>query len=332
MRALFALGFLGVASLVLLSGCRSNISGSYLALDDNTVCWLQLVRTPDNHLTGQLAASVLKQDGSIERNSTSVTGAVDGENVTIQGNGFLGLQSFALSGMLNGNTLTLTGSESIPVTFRRSTLAEYQRQESALNSRSQDVLKAKAVAQQQMRTFAAQKNFVTTIDELLGKMERFDSEADARLRRFPNAEKTYEAITEKVKVYVSRERQLAENPNAGVARGQLSVAANQASIQTEQLHNQAESLASSLEGNIKPTAEQSIGLLKQCRSFAPNNTNLTSTEVQNITAACSRLEGAYVPFREKYNAMVTGLAHLEQVYQREQHLQSQLVQESQRLE
>ena len=326
---------LSVALLIaigVLSSCRRNISGSYLASDSGGVCWLQVVRTPDNHLTGQLAASLLKPDGHIEESTATVNGAIDGENVTISGSGFLGLHEFTLSGTLNRNTLTLTGAQPIPISFKRATVAEFQSAESALNVRSQAILKAKADADTQQKMFEAQKNFVATVDGLIAKMARFDSEADLHLGRFPNAEKGYQSITAKMQMYIAKDRQLAENPNAYNQRAQISNALMQGTNLTEQMHNQGVSLESSLEGNIKPTAEQSIGMLKQCRLFAPNNTKLTPTEVQNITAACSRLESAYVPFREKYNAMANGLTHLERVYQRERVVQEQLVQESNRLD
>src|SRR5580658_1188190 len=97
-RKEFLLGVLpACVSLVLMVGCHRSISGSYLASDKSAVVWLQVVRTPDNHLTGQMAANVLKPDGTIEQNSASITGAVDGENVTIQGSRFFGLESFVFS-------------------------------------------------------------------------------------------------------------------------------------------------------------------------------------------------------------------------------------------
>src|SRR5690348_11215907 len=108
------------ASVVLVTGCQRSISGSYLASDNSAALWLQVVKTPDNHLTGQLAANILKLDGSIEQNSVAVSGAIDGENVTIQGSRFFGLESFVLSGTLKGNVLTLTGAQSVPLTFTRS--------------------------------------------------------------------------------------------------------------------------------------------------------------------------------------------------------------------
>ncbi len=207
-------------AVALMAGCQRNISGSYLASDKSAVIWLQVVRTPDNHLTGQLAENVLKADGTTEQNSASVTGAVDGENVIIQGSRFFGLESFVLSGTLRGNALTLTGAQSVPLTFTASTPAEFQAKLAELSARSQGIIQAKAV------------------DRLVGRIQVFDSQADLHLGRFPSAEKAYEAITARVGEYVARERQLAGNPKATVARAQLFVAANQASIQTDQMHHQ----------------------------------------------------------------------------------------------
>jgi hypothetical protein len=319
-------------AVVSMAGCHRNISGSYLAGDNSAVVWLQIVRTPDDHLTGQLAANVVKPDGTIEQNSVSITGAVDGENVTIQGSRFFGLESFVLSGTLRGNGLTLTGAQSVPLTFTRSTPAEFQAKVAALNARSQSIIQAKAVAQAQQRTFQAQANFVSQVDQLIQRMAQFDSQADVHLGRFPGTEKGYQGITARVGAYVARERQLAGNPNAGVARGQLSVAANQASIQTEQMHNQGEALQSSLEADVKPMADESVTLEQQCRTIERSTGSLAPQEIENVKVACSRLENAVGPFRQKFSAMSAGLAHLEQVYQRERNTQQGLIQESERLE
>jgi hypothetical protein len=163
-------------------------------------------------------------------------------------------------------------------------------------------------------------------------MAQFDSDADVHLGRFPGAEKAYAGITARVGEYVARERKLAGNPNAEVARGQLSVAANQASIQTDQMHYQGESLQSSLDTNVKPMLDQATAFEQQCRAVSQHSGNLTPEEIQNINAACARLESAVTPFRQKFGAMSAGLAHLEQVYRDEYGKQQQLLQTAQRLE
>ena len=317
---------------VLMTGCQRNISGSYVAGDNSAVMWLQIVRTPDSHLTGQLAANALKPDGTVEQNSVSVTGAVDGENVTIQGSRFFGLDSFVLSGTLRGNVLTLTGAQSVPITFTRSTPAEFQTKMAELNTRSHSIIQAKAAAQSQLRTLEAQRTFVAEIDRVIGRMQQFDLQADIHLGRFPGAEKGYEGITARVAAYVAQERQLAGNPNAAVTRGQLSVGANQSSIQTEQMHNQGEALQSSLETEVKPLADESVTLQQQCSTIARSTGSITPQEIESVNGACGRLGSAVGPFRQKFSAMSAGLTHLEQVYQRERDSQQRLIQESERLE
>ena len=345
---------LGALAVVLLAGCHRDISGAYLASDKSAVVWLQLVRTPDNRLTGQLAANILKQDGTIEQNSVPVAGAVDGENVTIQGSQFFGLESFVLSGTMNGNTLTLTGAQSIPLTFTRSTSAEFQASVAELNARSRSIIQAKAAAQARleaeqaeaqarfqaeqaaaqarMQADEAQRNFINTIDQLIGRMQHFDSEADVHLARFPGAEKSYQAITTRISQYVARERELSGNPNASVARSQLSVAATQTSLLTDQMYYQTQSLESSLQTNVKPLVDDLDVLGQRCGQPSSGSDSLSADQIQARNAACGRLSDAGTPFRQKFNAMASGLAHLEQVYQDEHSKQQELLQTAEKLQ
>ena len=108
MRVRCSVGFWSIGAIAFLAGCRSDISGSYLAGDPTSVCSLQIVRTPDARLTGQLSCSSVKPDGSISRQSSSITGAVDGENVSFSGEGLFGIKSFVLSGVHHCDTMTLS--------------------------------------------------------------------------------------------------------------------------------------------------------------------------------------------------------------------------------
>jgi ribosome-associated translation inhibitor RaiA len=278
-----------------------------------------------------MSVTLLREDGSIQRKSITITGAVDGENVTISGSGFLGMESFTLSGTLNGNKLALTGAQSTPLVFNKASLSDFQADESALDSRSQSIVSAKLDAQTRMRAFQNQRNFVTAIDQLIGKLERFEMQADVHLARFPNGEKSYGAITDRVRAYVARERQLSGNLNASVARSRLSVAATQASLQTDQIHSGAEQLQAAFDSAIKPLMSESQNLERQCHAIPPN-APFTPEEIQSINGACGRLENAIPPFQDKFKAMRDGLSHLEQVYQREHNAQEQLLQESSRLD
>jgi hypothetical protein len=117
---------------------------------------------------------------------------------------------------------------------------------SELSARSNGIIQANTAALAQQRTFATQREFVSEIDQLIGRMEQFDSQADVHLGRFPGVGKEYEVVTASIAAYIARERRTGGNQNAPVMRRQLVVAANQASLQTEQMHNQGISLQSAL--------------------------------------------------------------------------------------
>ena len=160
----------GLAALVLLGGCKKNLSGTYLAEDKGTVCWLQLVRTPDDHLTGQIVSSDLTPGGKIERGSVPLTGAVNGEDVTLTGSsGFLQTSNMTLSGKFDGNTLTVAGVQPAPITLKRATLAEYQARLVDQTTRSQAIISARATADAQQRTLEVQRNFIVEVDQLIGR-------------------------------------------------------------------------------------------------------------------------------------------------------------------
>jgi hypothetical protein len=57
-RLLLCASLLSALALASIAGCRKDISGGYLASDQHSVVWLQVVRTADNHLTGSLASSL----------------------------------------------------------------------------------------------------------------------------------------------------------------------------------------------------------------------------------------------------------------------------------
>lgn len=316
----------------LLCGCQHNISGTYIANDSASVVWLQLVRTPDNHLTGQLAISVLKPDGRVDNNSSSIAGAVDGENVTLTSSGLFGIQSSTLSGTFSGDTLTLTGAQAEPFVLKRAPLIAYQTQIGELNGRSQAILAAKAAVSARENAERSQRNFVQAIDRLIARMQQFDQQADIDLARFPTVEKQYGAITAKVSDYVERERRLAGNPSASVARSQLSIAATQLSYETERLHYEGQSLESSMAPITNQLLTEGGSYGQVCQTLTSTPANLTPQQQSDETSACDRLRVAIPLFRPKYNAFEAGLTHLEKVYTQEKNAQQALLQSAEKLQ
>jgi chromosome segregation ATPase len=311
-------------ALTLASGCQREISGVYVAKFPDGVCRLQLVRTPDNRLSGQLETAVLKADGKIERNSVSVSGAINGTNVTMSAS-TLGIQVVTLSGTLDGNELTLTGGQPDTLVLRRSDLNGYQTEIKALNIKSEQITaNAAAVA----RAAQAQEHFSSEINRILRQMQDFDANADLHLSRFPGAEERLHAITVKMEEYVNRERQLAEQSKADIARSQLGAALNEGLLATDQLHNSIQSLQQALESDVRPISVEATDLEQDCHHIPA----ITLRQGEADIAACDQLSRVDRPFREKLNAMTRGLAHLDDVYKRERNIQENLLQAAGRLQ
>jgi hypothetical protein len=319
-----------LSALALLSSCQREVSGKFLAKFSNGVYWLQIVRTPDNHLTGQLESLLIGKDGRIQREAVAVTGAVNAGNVTISATMF-GLQVVTLSGALDGSKLTLTGGNPSPLVLGRSDMSEYEQVAKDLNIQSQRIITATASAQARQRMALAQRNLVVRIGQGVSKMREFDSQADVHLSRFPGGEERYRAITARMTQYLNRERSILGGGSAAVARSQILVAMNQASIATEELHNAANSLESAVRATAQPLSTDGIDLAHGCRATV-NSGDLTQDQAESRNAACGQLFPTLDAFQQKLGAMSRGLAHLQQVYQQERRVQAGLLQTAQRLE
>lgn len=98
--------------------------------------------------------------------------------------------------------------------------------------------------------------------------------------------------------YVNRERQLATNPNAEVARSQLAVKAMQVSFAAEQIHDQAQSLQWTIPYNIQPVVSQLNGLEQTCREFVRPD-DWPQARIEVYKNACHNLSNGVGDFREK---------------------------------
>lgn len=280
--------------------------------------WLQLVKTPDSHLSGQLEQNILNEIGKIEHATWAISGASDGSSVTFSAT-TLGFQIFTLSGSLEGERLVLTGGQPSPMIFVRSDLREYQAEIDSLNGKAQGINASKANA-----------DFLSQIDGIVSRMRKFNAEADGHLSTFPEAEERIHAITTKISEYVNRERQLARNPNAAVTRGQLNVAAYQASNEAEQLHNSAQSLERSIATGSRSIAIEFSDLRRGCKE--PNLRSLTHEQIRARAAACDQLVPAAGVYKQRVETVVRGLSRFEQVYAEESKTQRGLLQLADRLE
>jgi chromosome segregation ATPase len=312
-----------VLALILANGCQREISGVYVAQFPDGVWRVQLVRIPDNRLSGEMETAVLKADGKIVLNSVPVSGAINGANVTMSAS-MLGFQVVTLSGTLDGNELTLTGSQSEPVVLRKSDISGFQTEIKTLNIKSEKLIANKAAL---ARALQAQQNFSSEITRILRQIPDFNAKADLYLSKFPAVEERLHAITAKMAELVDREKQLAGRSNSEVTRSQLADGVNEGSITAGQLHNDIQSLRASLDTNVQPLSVEIPNLRETCHHVPA----ITRGQSEGDSAACEQMSRLDGPFREKLDALTRGLDRLERICTEEQRAQHALLETAQRL-
>jgi hypothetical protein len=322
--------------LALLNGCAREISGTYLAKFSDGIGWVQLIRTPDNRLSGKLEVHSLQGDGDLKTQVVPLSGAVNGDDVTISSS-FWGLQILTLSGKVGWNRMTLTGGSEGPIVLVRSNLSEYQDQLSMLKADSKRITSARAAAlntqrrqraaaSARLRTEQINENLISEIDRVIGGIQKFEEDADVHLGRFPKVEGRYHEITAKIADYSDRARRLPDSPQAFATRDQLSAAATQASLAADQLHDSGISLRSALQSEIGSSLSSDISKLERiCKSDRPS-IEFTEAQAEVRATACYQLASAETAFRTKFQSISSGLDHLERVYQDERRAQQNLVQ------
>jgi hypothetical protein len=315
---------------LLISGCSHDVSGTYMAQDKSEIIWLQIVKTPDNRLSGEIASSQLQSDGVIKQNSVPITGAVSGENITISFNGFLNLSTSTLGGTSDGNKITLSGPSGNPLVLTHADLDEYQTHLSTLNMESQKMIAAKNAEQAREKTARTLENMVLGINQLEERMSRFESAADIHLGRFPKVEKQYQNITAKISEYVSRERTLEAKQNSSVVRSQLVVDEYQIALDTNAIHLDVESLRSSFETGVEPISTEAAHVIAACHGAAPADLYPSQNDARGT--ACNHFANVYPAFRQKYDAFSAGLAHLELIYNQENKAQQDLIRAGEKLQ
>ena len=172
------------------------------------------------------------------------------------------------------------------------------------------------------KTAQDDQRFVAAVNSLVGRMQRFEGNADSILLKLEPLQQRYPAITAKMDAYLDQERKLKSNPNADVARSQISVAINQGAIAADQLHNEIQPTQWDFENNAVAFNKQVVAAKAQC-GRAPD----TSRD-----SACAKLTQESSRFEDRFGRLAASLKQIEETYQREHRIQDQIVAEAEQLE
>ena len=315
---------------------QPDVSGVYVATGPNLIWFLQLVETPNHHLTGRFEESALKPDGTIQRITAPVTGDVNGKNIVMTLRPLAPLPiDVTASGTINFGQISLilgAWGYSGQSTFEKSDMAAFQTKLADLNARSRTLLAAQAAAQARQREAEARQRVAETQSKQVAEMRQFLTQAatiktafNDRMKSFPEWEQRYQAITDKMRAYLEREQQIPIDWRSAPARSQLSVTIGQGPIASDQMHIEIETHHQALE-TTRGNLARSFDTLRQMCRLAHENTpaNPIPPDQFEWNETCLLALAAEPNLNAQADKLAAGYQHVEAVYQQEMARQKQI--------
>jgi hypothetical protein len=329
-----------IAALSLAAvGCSRSASGEYVGSTATSVVRLQLVETPDKHVSGQMNVATLKPDGTIVSETLQISGTTDGDNLSLTASAPpvpLG-PVFNLSGTYGWSSLNITESslsgQLKTITMNRSGTKEYNAALSQLQKQSALILAAQAEAKareekqkaeakaiqekldQEAKEVQEKQNSARQIQLLCDRMERFDKAASATLQRFPSINAKYHSITSRVQQYLERDQALAGDQNATYTRSEIRYQIGNGLYATGQLHFEVQSLQSDFNNRIVAEMRSVLTVRIYCSFHAQDVL---------LQPACKRFNDLYPTYSQVYADIARGLENLEKTYRSEEATQQNL--------
>jgi hypothetical protein len=123
-------------ALLLLAGCSHTISGAYVAHGEGFVGMIQITQTSNGQLLGTLSYTVLKSNGSLDHDTIALTGAADGNSLTLVAKSPIPFfPSLTLSGTIDHGVITLTNPSGTAQLFTTGRADDYQSAVQQLSAR-----------------------------------------------------------------------------------------------------------------------------------------------------------------------------------------------------
>lgn len=324
-----------LCSLIVLAApaLADGLSGTYVGKGSNGAFLIQIVETPDGHLTGRYEQVVLQSNGKIEDMNATITGAADGQTVvvTIKPSEFLA-GSMAASGTIEGRLLHLTGGgngSSFALNLVRSDEADFRTQVAALTDQERQINDARMRQEAAQRQAKLEADQLANLRSLTERMDAFTRKADADLAKFAPVEQRYQYVTHRMRGALAREQSIYGGGQASVARGQISVAINQAAIQANQIHISVQSAYREFDYAASQLMREFAGASQGCRGAHPvTDTTPAPVGRDAWNAACLRFFDSARPFQQRVSDLRVAFAQVEAVWDSERREQDQIVQAS----
>lgn len=219
--------------LILSTACSaSQISGTYISHEPGAVVMLQLTATGNGGISGILSSVELKGGGEISSQQISITGTVDGNQLTLSSKSLLAsLFGSGVAGTVTGTKIDLQMLDSqgnlSSVTFTRGSPVQFKTYADEIKSRSKGIKFSTQLLQWSQELRDAVQNG-----------ESWIANSELHAGRIPNAKAAYTKVEDQMRLLVAQERGTAD-PNARIQIslqvGQGDLAGGQIDLQIDQI-------------------------------------------------------------------------------------------------
>jgi hypothetical protein len=299
----------------------TDMSGTYIGKGPNLVVMVQIVETNGGSFTGRYEQVALKPDGQVEDMNATISGSRSGETVvaTLKTVDFFAA-TVPLSGTYRSGVLHLSGGTNFVLNLTSGEEADFRAQVGALNAQGQQIIGARNRQQAAEKQAKLESDRLSKLQNLTSRLIAFNTKADQMLPKFAPTEQQWRTITEKMRGGLARQQSIYGGGQAAVARSQLTVALNQAAIEANQIHINAQGSYQTFDFNSGQLAHEAAEANGWCQGSVP----------PSLLTACPKFAEAETSFAKHVSALRAAFAELEQVWTTERHEQDAIIQASQR--
>jgi len=297
------------------SANAASLSGTYVGTGADIAGMLQLVEANGGQLSGRYEQ--LKIIGNrLEQLNASVTGTSDGRTIVLQVRPTEVLAgTYVLSGTVSGSAVQLNGGgygQTFHLNLTKGSEEDFKSQVASLST---SVNRAVTTANMEAELAKSGKT--------LEAMSNFSKNPKPELSAFVPYEQSYRSMTQQMQTALGKQQSIPsfiQSPQ----RGQIGVAINQASIQTDEIHDVVKSKEKEFQKSTIAAFQPIKTLAARCKDTSVQ-ANIAPPTLEKLKSQCDRFETIIARFAEEIRKISDSYEKIETIWKQERQKQDAIV-------